>query len=488
MRIVSFGKLFSPYIPSSCHSKTNHTVDEWEENDPEDPHNWPWILKILFISSIGALTFIITFTSSAYTAAMEGVMEDFNISIIPASVGITTYVMGYGIGPMVWGPLSEVPRVGRNGMYVPAIIVFIILQVPTALVKNLPGFLILRFLGGIIGSPVLAVGAGSVVDVFDGSSLGYALGIWGCMAGLGPVFGPLVGGAAYATHGWRWTIWAAMWATTAVAVFSGLFLPETSKERLLMSRAQALRKVTGNPKWQSTAETKKLNLKSLTTTYLFRPFSMLLFEPIVLLLSLYLAVVYGLLYLFFEAFPIVFQGKYNFGPVLIGVSFMGVFVGVVVGVVFHFAFVQWKYTPAFISNGYQPPSPEIWLFHCMVSAPFIPISLFWFGWSANENSHWIVPIIGSSLFGFAIYTFFQSIISYLAQCYKDTAASAMAANDLLRSVLAAAFPLFAPSMYQSLGIGWASSVLAFISVALLPLPYIFNHFGPKIRSWSRYAY
>jgi MFS transporter, DHA1 family, multidrug resistance protein len=177
--------------------------------------------------------------------------------------------------------LSEVPFIGRNLVYIPTLVVFVCLQVPTALAGNLGTFLSMRFLGGFIGSPVMAVGGGSVVDVFKQRHLPYVLGIWGSMAALGPLLRPLFGGFAYQNYGWRWTIWIVLWMSGFTLILVFFCLPETSADKLLRDKAVRLRAQTGNAKWKSESEKRPLlTLADLWRTYLVRPFELLALEPI----------------------------------------------------------------------------------------------------------------------------------------------------------------------------------------------------------------
>ncbi|KAH8805403.1 major facilitator superfamily domain-containing protein [Xylogone sp. PMI_703] len=429
--------------------------------------------KILIaFQKIGLLTFIVTVTSSIYSGGTQGVMETFNCSSAVAALGLSLFVIGYG----VWGPLSEIPIIGRNIVYIPTLVIFLALQVPTALAGNLGTLLSMRFLGGFFASPVLAVGAGSMVDIFESKHLPYALGMWGSMAALGPFLGPLFGGFAFQYHTWRWTIWAVSWMAGFSLCVVFFFLPETSADKLLRDKAARLRKQTGDSKWKSDSErVGRLRLQDVARVYLVRSFALLLFDPIVLLLSLYLALLYGLEYLFFEAFPIVFSGIYGWKPGPTGLGFFGVFVGIYLGLAFQAWFIRYRYAALW------------WLWTMLFGCFCVPISMFWFGWSAKAETHWIVPIIGSVPFPFALFIFFQGISTYLAMAYKNHAASALAANDFLRCAFAAAFPVFTGAMYHNLGVGWARSIPGFISAALIPIPFFFYRYGARMRSWSKYA-
>ena len=102
----------------------------------------------------------------------------------------------------------------------------------------------------------------------------------------------------------------------------------------------------------------------------------------------------------------------------------------------------------------------------------IPVCLFWFGWSARPSIHWIMPIVGSGFFSIGTLLLFNSVLNYLGDAYPEYAASVLAGNDFMRSSFGAGFPLFASAMYKNLGVGWASSTLAFLSIAFIPIPFV----------------
>jgi MFS transporter, DHA1 family, multidrug resistance protein len=115
--------------------------------------------------------------------------------------------------------------------------------------------------------------------------------------------------------------------------------------------------------------------------------------------------------------------------------------------------------------------PELRLPIACIGGLFIPICLFWFGWSARPSLHWIMPIIGSAFFPIGAFCLFGSVLNYLPDAYPDYAASVLAGNDLFRSAFGAGFPLFASAMYKNLGVGWASSLLAFLGIVFIPIPF-----------------
>ncbi|KAI4107169.1 MAG: hypothetical protein L6R37_001746 [Teloschistes peruensis] len=464
-----------------------NVVDWFDEHDPENPMNWSTAKKVLVTFEICFLTWSVYIGSAIYSAGTETIVKDFGVSQVKATLGLTLFVAGYGVGPMLWAPMSEIPMIGRNPVYIGTLIVFVIFQVPTALATNFAMLLCFRFLTGFIGSPVLAVGGASIGDMFAPNKRAYGIGIWGIAAVCGPVLGPLVGGFAAQAKGWSWTIWELMWLSGFCLVVLIFFLPETSSANILYRRSRRLRKLTGidNLKSEAEIEGEKMTLKDVALIAIVRPITLNFQEPMVFLLNLYIALIYGLLYIWFESFPIVFTGIYKFNLGEEGLAFVGILVGAVIVIPPFFYYLYRYVEPQFNDRGEL--KPEIRLQPAFVGGFFIPICLFWFGWSARPSIHWIMPIIGSSYFAIGTFLLFNSVLNYLGDAYPEYAASVLAGNDFMRSSFGAGFPLFATAMYKNLGVGWASSLLGFLAIVFIPIPFVLYRYGEKLRKASKHA-
>lgn len=463
-----------------------HIVDWWGPDDPENPRNWSRFKRCWVTFCICFLTFSVYIGSAIYSAGITGVTREFGVSQTAALLGLSLFVLGYALGPMVWAPMSEVPQIGRNPVYIGTLVVFVIFQVPTALATNFGMLLAFRFLTGFIGSPSLATGGASIGDMYSPAKRTYGLAVWGIGAVSGPTLGPLVGGFAAQYESWRWTIWELMWLSGFCLALLIVFLPETSPANILYRRTRRLRKLTGNDKLISEPELEGESMtgKDIVMMTLVKPFTLSLAEPICLCLNMYIALIYGLLYIWFESFPIVFVQIYGFSLSMEGLAFLGIFFGVFV-VLPPFVYYQHKYIePKFDENGEL--KPEWRLPPSFVGAFCIPICLFWFGWSAGRT-HWIMPIIGSGWFSIGAFLLFNSVLNYLSDAYPSAAASVLAGNDFFRSMFGAGFPLFAHQMYNYLGVDWASSTLAFISIAFIPIPFVLFKYGESIRKKSKNA-
>jgi len=315
----------------------------------------------------------------------------------------------------------------------------------------------------------------------------YGLAVWGIGAVCGPVLGPLVGGFAVQAYGWTWTIWELMWLSGFCLVFLFFLLPETSSPNILHRRTRRLRQITGDDRFTCEPDmmSEKMGPKDIVLMTLVKPITLNFQEPIVFLLNLYIALIYGLLYIWFESFPLVFTGIYGFSLGIEGVDFLGILVGTLIGCGVLFAWLYFYQEKQFDDNGNIEPEKR--LIPAMVGCFFVPVCLFWFGWSSRSDIHWIMPIIGTSFFGIAAFSLFNAVLPYLSDAYPDSVASVLAGNDLMRSAFGAGFPLFARAMYERLGINWASSLLAFLGVAFIPIPFALYKWGKQIRNKSKNA-
>lgn len=252
-----------------------------------------------------------------------------------------------------------------------------------------------------------------------------------------------------------------------------LALPETYGPKLLGKKA-ALNEDNTELSRNSFAQGFRVSLA--------RPWKMLCTEPILFALSMYMAFIYGVLFLDFTAYPIVFQKERGWSLSISGLPFLGIGVGMATATALS-PLVNRVHGQYVLKLG---PQPQARLPHLVLVAWLMPVGLFWFGWTAPAPIPWASSVLAGAPFGFGVVMLFLGINSYLTDCYDRFSASALAANAMLRSFFGAAFAVFAEAMYKRLGTPWATSVLGFIALAMAPLPLIFYHYGPKLRSLSKY--
>ncbi|THX81932.1 putative caffeine resistance protein 5 [Aureobasidium pullulans] len=461
--------------------KDVNLVDWWGPNDPECPTNWNQGKKFFVTFLICLLTTSIYIGASIYSAGEQQITMVFGVSTVVATIGLTLFVAGYGLGPTIWSPMSEIPQIGRNPIYMNAV--------------NIGMLFAFRFLTGFFGSPVLATGGASLADMYVSRKRAYAIAIWGISAICGPVLGPLVGGFAAQHEDWTWPIWELVWLSGFCWVVLMFCLPETSGNNLLLRRTKRLRKLIGNQNLRCEAEligegmsTKDIAIMSLVDSRSLSVACVLTIQKpgIVFALNLYIALIYGLLYVWFESFVIVFIDIYGFNLGEEGLAYLGILIGAFAILPPFFLYLYRILEPQFDDKG--DLKPEKRLPPACVGAFMIPICLFWFGWSARADVHWIMPIIGSAFFSMGSVLLFNSVLNYLPDAYPEYAASVLAGNDFMRSAFGAGFPLFARAMYNDLGVNWASSTLGFLAIAFIPIPFALYFYGETLREkYSKHA-
>ncbi|KAJ7070308.1 major facilitator superfamily domain-containing protein [Mycena belliarum] len=464
----------------------------WDgDADPENPLNWSSSKRAFVAFNISLLTFSIYIGSAIYTSSIPGLMAEFNVSLTIGTLGLTLYVLGYGIGPMFLAPLQELPVLGRNPVYMITLLLFVIFQIPIVTATNMSTVLAMRFLTGFFGSPALATGGASMADIFPDHQHPYALGIWALGAVAGPITGPVIGGFAAQAKSWRWPMMELLWIASFAIVFLSLFLPETYEPTILLRRAQRLRKLTGNLELRTATERsdESKSLRAATYESLVRPF-VLSKEPALAFSNIYLGFVYAIFYLWFEAFPLVFIDIYHFNQGVSSLPFLAFIVTGSITYLVYCLYQMYHIAPrrerARAAN--TELAPEVRLEIGLMASIFIPTSVLIFGFSSKESVHWIVPVIGAALYLPGIFLIFQSILLYVTSAYKGHEASVLAGNDLFRSSIASVFPLFGHAFFTNLGLGPGSALLAGISFLMMPIYWLLIKYGHVLRKRSKYAH
>ncbi|KAJ1025949.1 hypothetical protein NDA16_002575 [Ustilago loliicola] len=478
---------------SSTLAKTDdeHIIVGWYgDSDPENPRNWSSKKKAFVTFLIGLLTFGVYSGSAIYTPSVPGVMEEFNVGLTKSTLGLSLFVWGYAVGPLILSPLSELPAIGRNWTYIPSMIVFVIFNIVASVAPNYSTLMAMRFWTGFFGSPALATGGASIADMYDGVGVAFPIAIWAIGAVCGPVLGPVIGGFSAMNLGWRWPMWLLTILSGVTTLVLAFFLPETFEGYILLNRAKRLRKLTGNQnlRAQSELDQKATTVTELTKEALLRPITISL-EPVVFFTSVYLGIAYACFYLFFESFPIVFAEMHHFNLGESGLPFLGLAVSGVLTLIGYLWYLSKIFNPRFLAKAAKGIIvPEDRLSIALFASFFVPASLFGFGWTSREDIHWIVPIIFSAFLLPGVFLLFQSLLVYLPMSYPKYAASVLAANDLIRSTIAAAFPLFGHAMFKNLGVGVGCSVLGAIFLVLIVPLWGLQKYGHVLRKHSKYAH
>ena len=461
-------------------------IVSWLDSDPRNPYNWPITKKAFITCCIAASSLAASLSSSAYTGSTDQVRQHFHVGTEVVTLGLSLFVLGFAVGPIIFAPLSEL--YGRQPVFVGTYGALAVFNAGAAGAKNIQTLLVLRFFAGVFGSSPLTNAGGQIADMYGPRLVGLAMSLFVVAPYIGPALGPIIGGYIGETAGWRWVEGFLAAFTGAIWLLGIIYIPETYAPVLLRKRAQRLSKTLNDQIFQSKLEIEKgaTSAKEVFTRSLSRPWLLLFMEPIVLFLSIYMAIIYGTLYMFFGAFPIVYQEQRGWSEGLGGLAFIGVGVGMVFGVIYAVP-ENFRYQRVIARAKGKPVPPEQRLLPAMVGTPWIPIALFWFAWTNYPHLPPYASIAAGVPFGFGMVIVYLSITNYLVSSYTIFSASALAANTVLRSLFGFAFPLFAAPMYHNLGIHWASCIPAFLALICVPFPFILFKYGSVIRKKCKYA-
>ncbi|PSR83725.1 major facilitator superfamily domain-containing protein [Coniella lustricola] len=452
--------------------------------------NLPLFAKVFITANLALLVFIITFASSILSSATADLEAEFHIPKEVAILATSIFVLGFAVGPVLFGPASEV--LGRKRPLGVGVVGFAAFTVGVAVARDAATVLVCRFLGGVFGVASLVIAGGALADIWDPLSRGVAVAGFASATFTGPVLAPIVGGFVSQSYlGWRWTQWLTLIATLVFVVVYLIATPET------YGPVVAARRDRRRAKSAKVAEDDDMNAKKrpgdqvdfarLARVYILKPVLMLGQEPILALMMLYMGFIYGFVYLCFEAYPVAFQQDRGWGTG--GVSslpFLAIAVGMLMGVAVVVVHTHTRMRRKVDARGGDVPEER--LVPMMLGSVSLPVGIFWFAWTSSSHvTTWVPQVIAGIPIGCGICLVFLQGLNYLIDVYKMSANSAISINAMFRGLLGAGFPLFAPYMFKTLGVSWAMSLLGFLCIAMVPVPFLFYMYGERIRRWSKFV-
>ncbi|CAK7212877.1 hypothetical protein SEUCBS140593_001656 [Sporothrix eucalyptigena] len=460
-------------------------VDFDGPDDPYRPINWPTKKKIVTTMVYGFVTMTATWASSAYSAGTAEVAAEFLVSEEVATLGTALFLMGFGVGPLLWAPLSEV--YGRRLAVLTPMFVAVCFSFGSATSKDFQTLMLTRFFGAFFASAPVTNTGGVLGDLFSPAWRGIAMAGYAMAVVGGPVLGPIVSAAVVIqpSLGWRWTEYLTGILQIFVLIIAVILLDESYGPVLLVYKARRLRHETGNWALHARFEEWDVSIGELARKFLVRPLQ-LITTPICFLVALYASFCYGILYMQLGAIPIIFGEIRGWGQLVAVLPFLSILLGAILGACAN-VYNQTLYNKAYHAAGNRAV-PEKRLPPMMVGSVLFSGGQFLTGWTgAQTHIHWIVPCIGLVMMGTGFFTIFQAALNYLVDTFQAYAASAIAANTFLRSCFAAAFPLVVTPLFHNLGVGPGSSITGGFAALLIPVPYVFYIYGKRIRARSKWS-
>ncbi|KAH7182392.1 major facilitator superfamily domain-containing protein [Fusarium flagelliforme] len=436
-------------------------------DDPENPKNWPQVRKWRATVSVSAFT--LNVTNSA---------EQILI--------LSIFVLGFAFGPFVACPLSEIH--GRSRTIQSWNFLYLVFNTVCGPVNSKAAMLILRFLAGFFCSASQGIGSGILSDLFNAKERGRAVAVYSIMPLIGPVIGPIVGGVIARYTTWRWAFYAASLLDVMILVPSFFLLEETYEPVLLRrKKRRPVKENEGNVNFYTEYDHLDKDRAEVYKVAMIRPLKLLATQPIIQVMALYNAFLYGLIYILYANFPALWTDVYHQKPDIAGLNYLSLFVGSLFAAeVSTRAIDSIQKHLSHKNNGAHRPEYRMPVMPPATLA--LSVGMFMYGWTADIKAHWILPNIGAAIFMGAAMACAIAVNTYMIDTYGKYAASALAAINMLRQIFGCIFPIFAPYLYAELGYGWGSSVLGFLALSIgLPAVILLWKFGGALRQRSPYA-
>lgn len=374
-------------------------VDFEGPDDLYRPMNWPFRKKAAHTAIYGGLAASTSFATSVYSPAIAQISQEFGVIDEVGTVGLSLLLVGLGLGPLIWGPASEVW--GRKWCILVPVVISGIFSFAGGAAANIQTLMFCRFFAGFFGAAPVCSTGGVLADIWAPKERGLALIGYSIAVVAAPTIGPLIGASITQSYlGWRWTQYITGILQMAVAVLALLFVQESYPGRLLVHKAQRLRHEGGNWALHAEMEEWDISIYELSHKYLIRPIH-ILGTPIGMLMIFYASFCYGLIYACLGAFEIIFTEYYGWQPVPATLPFFAELIGILIGSALN-ASNQGRFFRALQANGGKPV-PEARLYPMMYASPLLMAGIFVLAWTAQYRVFWFVPCVGIAMIGVGEY-------------------------------------------------------------------------------------
>ena len=463
----------------------------------DTPLQWSHSQKV-FATCLSCLsTLITTYTPGAYTAGLDQYRKEWHLNVTTVYTGVTIFTICFAIAPMILAPFSELQ--GRKPVFVASGITFVIAQIGSAVTPTFSGMLITRALAGISCSVFSTVVGGVLSDIYITEERNKSMVMFTAAALSGIGLGPMVSGILAQHLSWRWIFYVQIITCGMTVIALTTFFKETRGSVLLRKKAQKLnawydarekagyigpdKLVEGDAvrrvRWEVEKAAERNTLSAMVRISLSRPLHLLFTESVVFWFSIWMAFAWSVLYMTFEALPLIFTTNHGFNTQQNGLVFSAIIIASLLAAPAAIAQDAFTRRPG--------RGPEGRLYNACLQSTLLPIGLFWLGWTIHPSIHWIVPTLAVGCIALGIFSIYLAVFNYLADTYGRYASSAIAAQSFARNVSAAVIPLYTDPLFRALTFQGAASLLGGIGIALSLVPWILVRYGPVIRARSKIA-
>ncbi|GMM34481.1 Yhk8 protein [Saccharomycopsis crataegensis] len=439
--------------------------------------------KILISVILAGAGFCVTMLSSVWSLSMDQMMAHFHVSREVATLGISLYIFGLGSGPVFLSPISEF--YGRRIVYLSGLLLCFAFQFITCFANNFGAILFSRFVTGFFGSAFMSVAGGTYSDIFTKQEIYFPFQGFVLAPFLSPAVGAFLSGIVNEYSNFHWCFYFMLIFTGCMCVAVST-IPETYKPYLLKLKAQRMCQETGDDRYYAPLDKVPNSLLDTIVLSCRRPFGVLFLDPMMFTLCFYTGFTLSIIYMFFICLPYVLSTVYDFGVGAQGLCFLSFCVGMIATLPLNY-YTHTVYEKKVARNG-GVSQPEMRFTPLKYGVFFIPSGLMIIAWTSYRHVHWIGVLCGAATFGGGVSLVFSGVFTYTVDGYRLYSASALAANSFTRSLMAGIFPLFGYYVYRGLGVNWASFLMAMVGVVMMPMPFVFERYGPYLRSKSPYAW
>ncbi|KAL9009077.1 MAG: hypothetical protein Q9173_005863 [Seirophora scorigena] len=397
-----------------------------------------------------------------------------------AVLGLSLNLLGIAFAPITTPHLSE--RFGRSSVYLVSLPIFALFILGAGYSKSFAALAVCRFFAGFFGGPCLVLIEGTFADVWSPRKTVTYYSVLSLASYTGAGCAPIILGYVVPAESWRWTQYVTLMIALA-AFLLGVGVPETYPREIVRTRARR-----GGYKIDLAKAESGVTLAEMAGTTLFTPLAMAVSDPVVVMITTYLALNFAVLFQWFIAVPAVLALTYGFTLHQAGLAFIAAVVGALVST-FTSSSIEGVTNRRSGCTSMANMAPiEYRLVPGMFGSLGLVASLFWIGFSAKPTVHFMVPIVGTGVYVWSSMSILTALVSYIFDAYpaKGTL-SALTLMATTRLIFAAWLPLVVIQMIMGLQGQWAYSVFGFLAVPMIAVPIILFIFGPRLRARSRYS-